>query len=244
MFTQLQNPSFLNAFLDRAEQLFLHPAPDYRWQDIITGVGVKTRGGLHKRMAAVGTNTFRGFHKLDKSNPGAAEAFKGHLIAERAALLQDLRAVGSAGELHAIENRLCAQLKARLSNIKPAMLGSYNKIRKPLDLYLEHLAAMAVEMAGHRERLIPHLFLPLDSQMFAAGLFSDRELRLHGVSTASSYADVTSERAYLGLQELLGRKAEALSQRAGRPFHRIYFDLIWNERYLPGGDANLFGSNP
>lgn len=50
-----------------------------------------------------------------------------------------------------------------------------------MDLYLEHLVAMAVELGDVRARLVPLLFLPLDSQILAhPGLFTEQELAGHG----------------------------------------------------------------
>ncbi len=54
------------------------------------------------------------------------------------------------------------------------MLRSYNKIRKPLDLYVEQGVAMASELVEVRSRRVPWLRLPLDSPMFPlSDLFSD-----------------------------------------------------------------------
>jgi hypothetical protein len=113
-----------------------------------------------------------------------------------------------------------------------------------VDLYLEHLAAMAVELDGVRARLIPLLFLPLDSQIFAhPALFTEQELAGHGLSRASTYKDVMAERTHVALQELLVRKAATVAKVRGRAFHVIYFDLIWNGRHRNWG-GNLFETNP
>ena len=60
-------------------------------------------------------------------------------------------------DLDALVNRIGEAVKARLTNIRPTLLRSYNKIRKPLDFYLEHEGAMASELAEARPRLVSWL---------------------------------------------------------------------------------------
>jgi hypothetical protein len=134
-------------------------------------------------------------------------------------------------------------LRAKLSNCLPAQLKSYNKVRKPVDLYVEHLVAMAVDLDDVRAKLVPLLFLPLDSQILRhCAHFSDQELADHCLSRASTYKDITTERSYAALQTMLVQKAMAVAESRDRPFHVIYFDLVWNDRYLNRG-RNLFETN-
>jgi len=118
-----------------------------------------------------------------------------------------------------------------------------NKIRKPLDLYLEHQVAMARELAEIRPRLVPWLRLPLDSQMFGLPhLFSDADLRRCDLSRQSTYREVESNTQYHALQRIVNDRASEFSALAGRPFHPIYFDLWWNDRHRRSG-GNLFEVN-
>jgi hypothetical protein len=195
-------------------------------------------------MWAVAPNTFRGFRRIIKFCPGAQKEFINYFLEQRSALVDDLTAVASRDDLQRLSNRICNSVRSRLSNIKPELLTSYNKMRKPVDLYIEHLVAMAVELDKVRTALVPFLFLPLDSQILAQpGLFNDQELRFHGLNRKSTYQDIESERIYADLQEKLSHKADAVGAACHRPFHVIYFDLIWNDRYRNWG-GNLFETNP
>jgi hypothetical protein len=121
---------------------------------------------------------------------------------------------------------------------------SFNKIRKPVDLYIEHLVAMSLELKESRQVLIPLLFLPLDCQILGClELFSDRELAQRSLRRTSTYSDVTSEETYSALQAIITRRANEVSNALGRPFYAIYFDLVWNNRHSNWG-GNLFETNP
>jgi len=158
--------------------------------------------------------------------------------------VNDLTAIRSRPDLHSLSNRIRDEIRARLHNIQPYQLDSYNKVRKPVDLYIQHLVAMAVELDRVRATLVPFLFLPLDSQILAHPcLFKESELRVHRLSRKSTYRDITSEQTYEALQELTSQKADVVAATRQRPFHVIYFDMIWNHRYRNGG-GNLFETNP
>jgi len=238
------NPDALKGFLQRAEEIFLNPAHTYSWNAIVTGAMVSVpAGGLRKYMA-VDRNTFRGFHKIDKDGPGAGMAFRDYFVGHRDELVSALADTRSVEDLHTLLNRVSEAIRKGLGNIKPSMLASYNKIRKPVDLYIEHLVAMAEELDESREQLIPLVNLPLDSQMFQQPeVFREAEIRKVGISRRSTYMGVRSENTYRYLQDVLRARAEMLSHTAGRPFHPIYFDLLWNNRSDRPG-TNLFELNP
>ena len=230
--------------IKRAEEIFLKPAHRYSWNDIVTGAMVSVPDAGLRKFLAVDRNTFRGFHKIDKGGVGAGEVFRNYFVQHRDELVSALKDTQSVNDLHALLNRVSGAIREGLVNIKPSMLASYNKIRKPVDLYVEHLVAMALELDASRERLIPLISLPLDSQMFQQpAVFHDAELRKVGVSRRSTYMKVSSEAAYRYLQGVLRDRAETISQTAGRPFHPIYFDLFWNNRSARRG-TNLFELNP
>lgn len=235
---------FSSVYLDKADQVFLHPAPLYSWDEIVSGAPVRSQSGSTRRMFAVGPNTFRGFHRVNKACPGAKEGFVNYCLKQRAALVAALSAVRTRDDLNRLSNRICEDVRDKLSNCSPAQLKAYNKVRKPVDLYVEHLVAMAAELDEVRAGLVPLLFLPLDSQILAhPGLFTESELAAHGLSRASTYKDITAERTHSALQTLLAQKAAAVAEARCRPFHVIYFDLVWNSRYCNWG-GNLFETNP
>jgi hypothetical protein len=103
---------------------------------------------------------------------------------------------------------------------------------------------MSVELDAAREMLVPLLILPLDSQMFGQKLiFTDVELARFGLTRESGFGEVRSREAYLGLQDIVSRKAAQVSQVTGQPFHPAYFDLLWGGRYRNWG-GNLFETIP
>ncbi len=233
----------LQQVIERAERIFLTPRPQYAWQGIVTGVEVSDSRGGTQKLAAVSQNTWRGFHKINKEFPGAAEGFRGYWLENGVRFLRELGDVGSETDLDALVDRVGEAVKARLTNIRPTMLRSYNKIRKPLDLYVEHGVAMAGELAEVRSRLVPWLRLPLDSQMFQLpDLFSDGDLRRLHLSRQSTYREVDSIDQYHALQLLVKNRTREFSALAGLPFHPIYFDLWWNDRHRRSG-GNLFEVN-
>ncbi len=235
---------FSSEYLDKAECVFLSPGNRYSWEEIVSGAPVLTAQGRRRRMSAVERNTFRGFHRVNKNCPGVQESFRGYFIEQKSVLVEALSQVQTREELHQVENRLTEAVRARLCNVMPAQLESYNKVRKPIDLYVMHLVAMAVELDAHRAALVPLLFLPLDSQILQhPELFTDEELANCGLSRASTYKDVTTETTYRALQQLLLQRAATVATRLGRPFHPVYFDLVWNNRYRNWG-GNLFETNP
>lgn len=240
----MQDPAFISKFIDRAEEIFINPKVQYSWEEIIVGAFVNSPNGPSRKMAAVERNTFRGFHKIDKCGVGSGEVFRNILLSRKTDILSALKSVKTQEELYKIENELREEIKSKLTNIKPKMLTSYNKVRKPLDLYFEHLVAMAKEIHPFREKLVRMLFLPLDSQMFQQSeLFTINDLNNAGVSRNSTYTNITTERDYLSLQNAAKKRADSLSRISGKHFAPIYFDLFWNERHKRWG-TNLFETNP
>jgi len=227
-------------YINLAETVFLRPVVLYAWDEVVEGVIVRNA----KKMAAVGSNTFRGFHRCEKKQLGAKSVFVSYFMATKKLLVAKLSVIRSRPELNVLCNEICADLRIRLTNIKPWQLVSYNKLRKPVDLYIEHLVSLSGEMAGVRTRLVPSLALPLDSQMFAhPELFTDDELRRHSLSRRSTFQGVRSEDCYQSLQQLVDAKAKAICKVQGKAFHPIYYDLLWNGRYTKTQARNLFESN-
>ncbi len=224
--------TYSSGYLDKAEQVFLTPMPQYSWTQIVLGADVRSQFSGTRRLSAVGQNTFRGFHKVNKLLSGAKEAFTRYFLEQEPALTHSLSSVASRDDLDLLSNRICDEVSAGLGNCLPSQRRSFNKIRKPVDLYLEHLVAMAVELAERRSRLVPLLNLPLDSQILAhPDLFSVHELTAHGLTRRSTYKDIHNQETYASLQRLLLTKANSVAESLGRSFHVIYFDLLWNDPF-------------
>ncbi len=152
-------------YQQKAEEIFIHPSAAYPWENIINGTSVSDKYGNQRKMYAVAQNTFRGFHRIDKSCSGAKEEFLAYFTSKEYSLINKLLKIDSREDLNDLENMICVEIHDLLSNCNPNQLSSYNKIRKPVDLYIEHLVAMSKELDGARDKLIPFLFLPLDSQI-------------------------------------------------------------------------------
>src|SRR4051812_22554300 len=123
----------LTSFPSRAEQIFLRPERQYPWAEIVTGATVMNRHGQTRVIPAVGTNTFRGFHRLDKSAEGPQATFVNFFVSEKQHLLYELEKVKTTDALHQLSNRISVALIKRLKNIQPGQLQSFNKVRKPVD---------------------------------------------------------------------------------------------------------------
>src|SRR5438093_11022608 len=90
------------AFVSRAEQIFLRPCRQYPWADVIQGVRVLNRHGETRVIPAVGSNTFRGFHRLDKSAEGPQQMFVSFFVSEKSNLITALVKVRTSEALHAL----------------------------------------------------------------------------------------------------------------------------------------------
>jgi len=237
------NAETLPGFIKKAEKTILRPKTLYKWYDIVNGVSVKRQNGTTQTMWAVASNTFRGFHRIQKGCPGASIVFRNYFVSNKHRLLTEILSAKNSTELHHVEKRVCTDIRPKLSNIRQGSLDSYGRIRKPVDLYFQNLICMAQELDRSRVNLVPYLFLALDSQMFSdPNVFTDEELRAFHLSRRSTYKDVTDEKMYIQLQDILSKKATQLSNRDAK-FYRIYFDMLWNNRHQNWG-SNFFETNP
>ncbi len=247
------NTAFWTKLAQKADRVFNNPGTTYPWEQVVLGAPVRRPGGAIQRMMAVAPNTWRGHRRIDKNRPGAGQVFQEYFLTRKRELLDGLSAVNNREQLHAYLNEVCDEIRSRLTNIVKEVRTSYNSIRKPVDLYIEHLLTMADEVPAElRQRLVPMLFLPLDKIMLqpiqvADGtivqLFDPVVLQRYQLTPQSSYGHIRTERAYKELQRQVDQKAANVSNRCGRPFPPIYFDLLWNERYAREG-TNLFELNP
>lgn len=65
------------------------------------------------------------------------------------------------------------------------------------------------------------------------------QLYSYGIKSNASFKDVQTRKTYSELQDILYKKAAEISDCIGKEFNRIYFDLLWNDRYKKSGN-NLF----
>jgi len=233
--------NLLKGLIEKGESIFIKPQKLYSYDSIINGCMVIDSNGKAIKMYAVAQNTWRGFHKLDKEGIGSKEIFVPYFNNNRENIISGLKDINTVEELEVFENTISDELRAMLSKcIKNNMLDSYNKVRKPVDLYIEHIVSMAKEFTtAQREKLVPLLFLPLDSQIFASEyIFSVKELYSFGLKRGSTFKDVSSSKIYKAIQNSLIEK----SLKINDSFQRIYFDFFWNERYKKTG-ASLFETN-
>lgn len=238
-----KNKEILNLIISKGQEIFLFPSQTYSYNSIINGCDVLSQSGRYEKMYAVARNTWRGFHKIDKSGIGAGNVFMEYFSHNKNTIISNLKEISDGSQLDTLEDSICQDLKGKLHNIRQDMLLSYNKIRKPVDLYIEHIVAMSDELEGYRGKLSKFLFLPLDSQMFQSPyLFTDTELYRYNLGRNSTFKDIFSRNQYIKLQEILLGKADTIAMELPQPFYRIYFDLLWNERYCKES-SNLFLSN-
>jgi hypothetical protein len=214
-----------------ADAIFLHPDPQYRYEDIILGTKVRFSDGSSEQRKVFASNTSRAFTKIDKGAPGAAEIYDQVVLEERQRILRELDAATSRESISSISEWLRGAIIPRLTNIKPDRLKSFNRTRKPVDLYLMNLVAMGKEFASCRDRLVPLLHLPLDAQMLSKVFDSPTE----------SFGTIETQHNYEELQDRSVKLAKWVSKRIGRPFYPIYFELLWRDRIARQG-TNLFNS--
>jgi hypothetical protein len=224
-----------NELNKKGVNVFINPIKLYAFEDIIHGVKVKG-----KTITAIGSNTYRGFHKINKLKFGAKYYFDNCIITNKEQIIKILTNKPNEKTIDALENEIVHQIKIELKhNIMNYQLTSYNKLRKPIDLVFESLVAMIKTLnSGDRNCLIPLLFLPLDSQMFESPIvFSDNEMKMLSIKRSYTFKDIVDKVHYNEIQSFLKEKAEKIKLQ-----NRIFFDLLWNDRYKKTG-GNLFETN-
>lgn len=215
----------LNKTKTVGKRIFYNPNPLYSYEYLV--------------QHSLSSNTFRGFHRIDKSKSGAGQVFRDVLNQQSNLITQSIINAKSETDIDLLSNELKTILKLELAkNTNNYQLQSFNKIRKPIDIVLEHMVSMFDGFAEVRQKIIPFLFLPLDSQMFMSTfVFSDLEIKELKLKRSFSFKDIWDKSKYQELQKFLKEKAEKLE------IDRIFFDLAWNERYNSIG-GNLFDTNP
>ena len=230
--------------LVKGTEIFLSPKEEYTASEIVFGVYVNN-GIKVQKMYAINSNTYRGFHRMDTALPGPKEIIYDYIGSHLPEMIKALKSMTSKEDLDYFAMIITEDLRDQLSaNVMSHMLGSFNKVRKPVDLLLEHLVAMSSELSTCRKALVPLLNIPLDSHLFKSDVIFDEGARKElGITKRMSFQHIRSESQYQEIQTYLEEKAQDLSAVFGKDFYPIYFDLIWNDRYERGG-KNLFETNP
>ncbi|MDQ3682581.1 MAG: hypothetical protein M3352_05850 [Bacteroidota bacterium] len=217
------------------KQVFYNPTPFIEYELLVR--------------KSLGPNTYRGFHKIktvdeankvSKAKSGSKDAFEKVLINNSKFIVDTLLNAKNESDINFLEKDICKTLKKELKNkIDNRQLNSFNKLRKPVDIVIEHLVAMGKDFSLTRQKITKHLFLPLDSQMFRSDIvFSDKEISKLRIKRSFTFKDIVDEKHYYEIQDFLKQKAKKLGIE-----NRIYFDLVWGDRYKSKG-KNLFATNP
>ncbi|MDB4655768.1 hypothetical protein OAE48_02870 [Flavobacteriales bacterium] len=184
-------------------------------------------------------NTYRAFWRIDKTTSGASHIFREYFRKELQRISSECEGLSTRLEFDEYLDDITADIEISLkNNIQQDKLASYNRLRKPVDIMIEHLISMDSVFNSTRSKIIPWLFLPLDSWIFQSEyLFPDQTLSQLGLSRRSSFGDVQSKSHYIKIQDYIKDRAAVLGVN-----HEIYFDLLWNNRLQREG-KNLFELN-
>lgn len=244
--SRLEGLSILKQAQQSAETIFLNPSVLYKYEDIIKGVTVN---GTTKK--AVDLNTTQAFgKKLTYGNfydnkKKAMEVCDEFFISKKDRIINELNShIQTKEAMDAFEHELFIGIqKSLLAYTTPILIEeSYNRIRKVVELYLEHIMSMASEIDGETRKLLtPLLFLPIDSWIIKnESIFDSKNIYCWGLTRGSSFGKIRKKTLFDDMQRYLAKKANEISIVLGKEFHVIYFDVFWKNRLdIPGG--NLFG---
>lgn len=229
-------------FIAKAQKVFFNPSPLYEYDSIVEGCIVKDKFGDEWTMRAIDRNTWRGFHRINVNDDGPKNVYTLYFIKNKTKIIENLRNIESMEELNKLSNNLYFEINDLLKeNIKNDMLV-YNRVRVPIDLFLEHVISIANELSSCRKKLIPFLFVPLDEHTIK-NCFTPRELIKEDLTLITTIADVDSPDEYNRLQKILYKKSVERTKEYGEKYYRIYSELLWNERYKNCFGGNLFETN-
>lgn len=232
--------SMLIKALEKGKQIFTNPKPLYCYDEIITGVNISG-----KNMKAVANNTFMAFgYPLDENAKKVKKVYEEYFISNKPTIIKELINVNSLDDMDYVERAIYEEIYSKLIGIKADKLDSYNRIRKPINLYLEHIISMCNLIENiQRKRLVEYMFLPMDKFIFnSPHIFNDNEKRKWHISDKAGFGIVRTEELFYEMQNTLVEKAQNISKELNEDFYRIYFDMFWGNRIESEG-ANLFLSN-
>jgi hypothetical protein len=189
---------------------------------------------------AIGANTYHAFHRVNLDGIRPKIIFQQVLNDEYTnKIIEKLKKIESEEDLEQLENEICEKLIVGLrANIRENILKKYNSIRTPVNLFIENLVGLCNAFTPEdRKKIVPLLFLPLNSQIFASEIvFTEMEINDLELKRNFTMGDITGREKYNKIQEFLKVKVDILSRVYNLSMHRIYFDLVWNDKYIRPGN--------
>jgi hypothetical protein len=177
-------------------------------------------------------NTYRTFERDGKQPKGASKIVEEILELVSNTLVKDLEKITTRKELHALSNKLRNKIHSGLKGvIKVDKIEPYNVCRKLVDLYIGHFVLLSADVSpSTRKRLLPLLFVPLDSQIIGKLLSHLGKVAKNQLSMRFPHTEVQ----YLNMQAMITELCNAAKLPAS-----IAFDLLWNKRYEASGNDFL-----
>ena len=198
----------------------------------IEGISIKCKNSHSILLSIVSANTFRGFHKIDKKRKGAKDVVSDYFLKNQVNIKSELVKVNNRDALDKLSHKIALDIRGKLTNIKPCCLIAYNKTRKLIDLYFEHIVLLSEELTNaQRKRLLPLLFVPLDEQILVKMKPHLSSVVLPSKPTMSS---VVCKEAYDKIQCDISSFCK--SNKISAP---IALDLLWRNRYKKNGSDFL-----
>jgi len=222
-------------------EVFVKPKVTFSYEEILLGTNVNKPSGVVEQMRAIDNDVWKAFHHID--NPSGI--FKNYLSQNKKTILDKLSKIKSESELDNLENLLLKEIKSQLEKYKmasynPKTLDSYNRMRQPIDLFIENIVSMSKELEGQRGAIVKYMFLPLGKQIFSNGfLFSEGDRNIYKLKSESAFGDLILQSDYKKIQDKMNLLAQRVSQETGKIFYRVFLDLLWKDKYKNQGN-NLF----
>jgi hypothetical protein len=177
--------------------------------------------------------TYRTFRRKDITKSGPKELF-GEVLNDEyiGEIIEKLKDIENENDLISIKDEIITELKENLKKNIKIDLEPYNTIGKTVDLFLEHLVSLCNKFDDNdRKKIIPLLFLPINSKIIEPNLiFSKEDIKEIKKECNKTTSMLKDKKKYLFIQNIIKDKANNLG------INRIYFDLIWGERYLYEGN--------
>jgi hypothetical protein len=208
--------------------LFRRPLKQYT----LDRISIKERNSDIELLSVISSNSFRAFHKINKKGKGPKCLITEYFHRRHLVIKSELLKVNNREDLDKISNKFSLEIKNALKNIQPSSLKSYNKTRKLVDLYFEHLVLLTDFLSeSKRNLLLPLLFVPLDSQILVR---MRSEFKVGMIPSKPSMGSVVSKELYDKIQICLSSFCDLNGISAP-----ITLDLLWRDRYLKKGNNFL-----
>lgn len=177
----------------------------------------------------ISSNTFRGFHKINKNGKGCKCIAHEYFESNQKRIIKKLGQITNRYELDKFSDKLTNELKQKLTNIKKEKLKSYNKVRKLIDLYLEHLVLLSSNtFITNRNKLLLILFIPLDQHILTNMRDYLKPEKIPSKPTMSSVIDKA-------MYDRIQKKLSVFCKQHKIPAP-IALDLLWRDRYKKNGN--------